>query len=76
MKSLLHRLPQHLLPKVPFLDRRFPLVLVLCCNRTLFSARSPPAFFVGLWVPSIHSLGTLIVSPLANDVAERESVMT
>ena len=30
--------------------------------------------FVGLWVPSIHSLGTLIVAPAKVPVAEREKV--
>ena len=32
--------------------------------------------FVGLWVPSIHSLGTLIVAPVRESVAvtEREKV--
>jgi hypothetical protein len=35
------------------------------------------AVFVGLWVPSIHSLGTLILSPVETPVAQaREEVRT
>ncbi len=33
--------------------------------------------FVGLWVPSIHSLGTLILSPVESDAQRnREEVLT
>jgi hypothetical protein len=33
--------------------------------------------FVGLWVPSIHSLGTLILSPVESDVERaRDEVLT
>ncbi len=33
--------------------------------------------FVGLWVPSIHSLGTLILSPVESDAERnREEVLT
>ncbi len=33
--------------------------------------------FVGLWVPSIHSLGTLLLSPVETPaVDEREEVMS
>ncbi len=75
MKSLLHRLPQHLLPKVPFLIAGF-LSFLFSVYLYFVLGEESAGIFVGLWVPSIHSLGTLIVSPLANDVAERESVMT
>lgn len=75
MKSLIENLPPSLRPKLPFLIAGF-LSFLFSVYLYFVLGEETAGIFVGLWVPSIHSLGTLIVSPVTKDVVEREDVMS
>lgn len=76
MKSYIANLPPTLRAKLPFLIAGF-LSFLFSVYLYFILGEESAGIFVGLWVPSIHSLGTLIVSPVAADVApEREEVMS
>lgn len=76
MKSYITNLPPMLRAKLPFLIAGF-LSFLFSVYLYFILGEESAGIFVGLWVPSIHSLGTLIVSPVATDVApEREEVMS
>jgi hypothetical protein len=69
------------LPSVPpTLRRRLPFLFAgflsfLFSVYLYFVADEPSAgIFVGLWVPSIHSLGTLLLTTIDQPLAERSEV--
>lgn len=51
--------------KAPFLLAAFASFL-LSVSLYFLADEQQMGIFVGLWVPSIHSLGTLILTPVAN----------
>lgn len=55
------KLPAHLRLKLPFMVAGFASFLF---SVTLYfvAENTTAAIFVGLWVPSIHSLGTLVLT--------------
>ncbi len=62
--------------KLPFLVAGF-LSFLFSVYLYFVQDEETAAIFVGLWVPSIHSLGTLIVSPVETPVTPaREEVRT
>lgn len=68
MRDFLQSLPPSARAKLPFLIAGFASFLF---SVTLYFGldEKTAGIFVGLWVPSIHSLGTLLTSPVHN--AER-----
>ncbi|MFT4774692.1 MAG: hypothetical protein ACI83Y_001522 [Candidatus Azotimanducaceae bacterium] len=75
MKNLFNNLPSDFKTKLPFLIAGFMSFLFSVYLYFVLGEESA-GIFVGLWVPSIHSLGTLIVAPARESVAvtEREKV--
>jgi hypothetical protein len=71
-------IPPSLKVKVPFLVAGF-LSFLFSVFLYFVKNEEMAGIFVGLWVPSIHSLGTLLVSPVdaaAPTTAVRETVTT
>ena len=69
-------LPEPLRLKLPFLIAGFASFLFSVWLYFVQDEQTA-GIFVGLWVPSIHSLGTLILSPVDSDVERaREKVLT
>jgi hypothetical protein len=62
------RLPAPLRLKLPFLAAGF-LSFLFSVWLYFVQGETTAGIFVGLWVPSIHSLGTLLLTPV--DVPER-----
>jgi hypothetical protein len=62
MKSPLNNLPPQFRLKLPFLGAGF-LSFLFSVYLYFVLGEENAGIFVGLWVPSIHSLGTLIVAP-------------
>ena len=60
-------LPSHLRLKLPFMIAGFAS-FVFSVALYFVADNSTAAIFVGLWVPSIHSLGTLVLTSV--EVAE------
>jgi len=61
-------------PKLPFLVAGF-LSFLFSVWLYFVQDETTAGIFVGLWVPSIHSLGTLLLSPVqAASTAPREKV--
>ena len=56
------RLPHSIVLKLPFLIAGF-LSFLFSVWLYFVQDEQTAGIFVGLWVPSIHSLGTLILSP-------------
>lgn len=75
MKALLNKLPPAVRTKLPFLIAGFVSFLFSVYLYFVLGEENA-GIFVGLWVPSIHSLGTLIVTPVDNLVTEREKVLS
>ncbi len=75
MKSTYNNLPAAFRVKLPFLIAGF-LSFLFSVYLYFVLDEQTAGIFVGLWVPSIHSLGTLIVSPLVAPVSEREKVLS
>ena len=75
MKSLLNNLPPSLRPKLPFLVAGF-LSFLFSVYLYFVLGEEMAGIFVGLWVPSIHSLGTLIATPVDSSVTDREKVLS
>ena len=72
MKSL----PSSLRLKLPFLVAGF-LSFLFSVWLYFVQGETTAGIFVGLWVPSIHSLGTLLLTPVDQPaVREREEVMS
>ena len=76
MKSYIANLTPTVRAKLPFLIAGF-LSFLFSVYLYFVMGEESAGIFVGLWVPSIHSLGTLILSPVSTDVvSEREEVMS
>ena len=72
MKSL----PVSLRLKLPFLVAGF-LSFLFSVWLYFVQGQTTAGIFVGLWVPSIHSLGTLLLTPVDQPaVHKREEVMS
>jgi hypothetical protein len=72
------RLPTPLRLKLPFLVAGF-LSFLFSVWLYFVQGQTTAGIFVGLWVPSIHSLGTLLLSPVQvpdRRPAQREEVMS
>ncbi len=74
----MNNLPFHLRAKLPFLLAGF---LAFLFSVYLYFVREEEmiGIFVGLWVPSIHSLGTLVVTSVetsGHDTPARPKVMS
>lgn len=72
------RITPELRLKLPFLVAGF-LSFVFSVWLYFVQGETTAGIFVGLWVPSIHSLGTLLLSPVqaaAQPVRERDEVMS
>ena len=71
----MNRLPVQLRLKLPFLVAGF-LSFLFSVWLYFVQGMTTAGIFVGLWVPSIHSLGTLILTPVAvpEPVAARQEV--
>ena len=69
-------LPASIRLKLPFLIAGF-LSFLFSVWLYFVQGETTAGIFVGLWVPSIHSLGTLLLTPVAAPaVREREEVMS
>ncbi|MGK2927986.1 MAG: hypothetical protein ACSLFO_00240 [Acidimicrobiales bacterium] len=65
------KLPRHLVVRLPFLVAGFASFL-FSVYLYFVADETTAGIFVGLWVPSIHSLGTLLITPVhtaARDLA-------
>ena len=74
----MQRLPSPLRLKLPFLVAGF-LSFLFSVWLYFVQGETTAGIFVGLWVPSIHSLGTLLLSPVevpATPDRDREEVMS
>ena len=72
---MLH-VPESTRPKLPFLFAGF-MSFLFSVWLYFVQNEEMAGIFVGLWVPSIHSLGTLILSPVQkSSVIDRERVTT
>ena len=69
MKSI----PTHLRLKLPFLIAGF-LSFLFSVWLYFVHGETTAGIFVGLWVPSIHSLGTLLLSPVDAPAAARTAI--
>ncbi len=68
------RIPVQLRVKLPFLIAGF-LSFLFSVWLYFVQGQTTAGIFVGLWVPSIHSLGTLLLTPVEAPVAvAREEV--
>ena len=61
--------------KLPFLVAGF-LAFLFSVFLYFVLDEKTAGIFVGLWVPSIHSLGTLVVSPVDAAAAPRAEVLS
>ncbi len=76
MKSFMTKFPPSLRARLPFLVAGF-LSFLFSVYLYFVLEEESAGIFVGLWVPSIHSLGTLMITASVADVAEqREEVMS
>ncbi len=74
----MHRLPASARLKLPFLIAGF-MSFLFSVWLYFVQGETTAGIFVGLWVPSIHSLGTLLLTPVevpADRTAAREEVMS
>jgi len=74
----MHRLPPSIKLKAPFLVAGF-LSFLFSVWLYFVQDEQMAGIFVGLWVPSIHSLGTLLVTSTETPVTatpDRDEVMT
>ena len=71
MKSI----PVHFRLKLPFLIAGF-LSFLFSVWLYFVQGETTAGIFVGLWVPSIHSLGTLLLTPVEAPVAASTSART
>ncbi len=65
-------LPKSLRLKLPFLIAGFGSFL-FSVYLYFIQDETTAGIFVGLWVPSIHSLGTLLVSPVDQALPENQA---
>ena len=71
MKSI----PVHFRLKLPFLIAGF-LSFLFSVWLYFVQGETTAGIFVGLWVPSIHSLGTLLLTPVEAPVSARTTSRT
>lgn len=72
---LMKRLPSSIKVKAPFLVAGF-LSFLFSVWLYFVQDEQMAGIFVGLWVPSIHSLGTLMVASADVGAPEREKVLS
>jgi hypothetical protein len=75
VKNKLNNLPPAFRQKLPFLVAGF-LSFLFSVYLYFILGEEMAGIFVGLWVPSIHSLGTLIATPVDSQAIEREKVLS
>ena len=75
MTHITDNLPASTRMKLPFLLAGFASFLFSVYLYFVLDEQMA-GIFVGLWVPSIHSLGTLIVAPTQTPAPQREEVMS
>lgn len=63
------KLPRHLVVRLPFLIAGFAS-FVLSVYLYFVADETTSGIFVGLWVPSIHSSGTLLLTPVDTEARE------
>ena len=66
-------IPRHLRPKLPFLVAAF-VSLVLSVTLYFVLDEKTAGIFVGLWVPSIHSLGALLMTPVTEHLTSDDAM--
>ncbi len=74
----MNNLPYHLKVKLPFLVAGF-LAFLFSVYLYFVQEEEMIGIFVGLWVPSIHSLGTLVVTSVdnsGNEASAKSKVMS
>lgn len=72
----MNHLPASARMKLPFIVAGF-LSFVFSVWLYFVQGETTAGIFVGLWVPSIHSLGTLLLSPVeVPSTHQREEVMS
>ncbi len=59
----MNRIPNHLRVRLPFMAAGFASFLLSVFLYFVLEERTA-GIFVGLWVPSIHSLGSLMLTPV------------
>ncbi len=59
----MNKLPHHLRARFPFMVAGFASFLLSVFLYFVLEEETA-GIFVGLWVPSIHSLGTLVLTPV------------
>ena len=68
-------LPPSIQAKLPFLVAGF-LAFLFSVFLYFIADEKTLGIFVGLWVPSIHSLGTLVLTPVDGLADDRDEVMS
>lgn len=71
----MHRIPHHLKARLPFAVAGFASFLLSVYLYFVLDERTA-GIFVGLWVPSIHSLGSLMLTPVDVGVRPERSEVT
>ncbi len=67
--------PPSIQAKLPFLIAGF-LAFLFSVFLYFIQDEKTLGIFVGLWVPSIHSLGTLVLTPVDGATNDRDEVMS
>ena len=67
----MRQLPLSLRARLPFLFAGF-MSFLFSIYLYFVEGNTTAGIFVGLWVPSIHSLGTLLLSPVDDSVRRAE----
>ena len=68
-------LPPPLRRRLPFLVAGF-LSFLFSVSLYFVADEQMAGIFVGLWVPSIHSLGTLLLAPVDASASDRQAQVT
>ena len=66
----MHKLPVSVRLKLPFIIAGF-ISFLFSVWLYFVKDETTAGIFVGLWVPSIHSLGTLLLGPIVEPVGNR-----
>ena len=66
----MHKLPVSIRLKLPFIIAGF-ISFLFSVWLYFVKDETTAGIFVGLWVPSIHSLGTLLLGPIVEPVGNR-----
>lgn len=70
-----NRIPTSVRAKLPFMVAAFASFVLSILLYFVFEERTA-GIFVGLWVPSIHSLGTLMLTTVDGNVARKVEEVT